>query len=276
MDLLSNIVSSNLGNTLLQAGAAVASGKSAKDVAKTMVTRTQSRRLEKYFMQAADAYSSGYSTFNAPSLKKFGVSGLVAVAVWVTIVAVQKNRARTGDDGKEKKNPVQTRAMAGTAAFVAAFLSVAVFDIVRRQKTFSNFTGTNMFMQYVVFFSVPFALSATGVKIASPLGFKQSGIAALVVAVTTVLVAKKFYFVFKQNDLEREVFSQIANVLDACQGPGKSGCSHEHAGYVKAFGNMVKPYLDQINYVLPDKLDAVEVARDIASRQIFDTLRNRV
>lgn len=275
MDLLSNIVSSNMGNTLLQAGAAVASGKSAKDVVKTMVTRTQSRRLEKYFMQAADAYSSGYSTFNAPSLKKFGVSGLVAVAVWVTIVVVQKNRVRTADNGEEK-NPVQTRAMAGTAAFFAAFLSVAVFDIVRRQKTFSNFTGTNMLMQYAMFFAVPFVLSATGVKIASPLGLKQSGIAALVVAVATVLVAKKFYFVFKQNDLEREVFSQIANVLDACQGPGKSGCSHEHAGYVKAFSNMVRPYLDQINYVLPDKLDAVEVARDIASRQIFDTLRNRV
>ena len=88
--------------------------------------------------------------------------------------------------------------------------------------------------------------------------------------------AKKFYFVFKQNDLEKEVFTQIANVLDACQGPDKAGCSHKHAGYLKAFANMVKPYLDQINYILPDPLDAVEVARDIASRQIFDTLRNKV
>lgn len=276
MDLFSKIVGSNLGNNLLQAGVAVASGKSAKDVAKTMVTRTQSRRLEKYFMQAADAYSSGYSTFNEPSLKKFGVSGMVALAVWITIVLVQKRSATRREGEGEKETAVQHPAMAGTAAFFAAFLSVAVFDIVRRQKTFSNFTGTNMLMQYVMFFSVPFALLAPGLKIASPLDFKQSGIAALVASVATVLVAQKFYFVFKQNDLEREIFSQIANVLDSCQGPGKAGCNHEHAGYTKAFTNMVKPYLDQINYVLPDPLEAAEVARDIASRQIFDTLRNRV
>ncbi|CAM9092787.1 unnamed protein product [Ectocarpus sp. 12 AP-2014] len=269
MDLFSKIVGSNLGNNLLQTGVAVASGKSAKDAAKTMVTRAQSRRLEKFFMGAADAYSSGYSTLNTFSLKKFGVSGLTALAVWITIVVVQKNRAKAEAEQEDS-------AVAGTAALFAAFLSVAVIDVVRRQTTFSKFTGTNMFMQYVWFFSVPFALSATGAKVASPLNFKQSGMAGLVVAVATVLAAKRLYFVFKQNDLEREVFSQIANVLDACQGAGEAGCNHEHAGYMEAFSNMVKPYIDQVNYVLPDPLKAADVARDVASRQIFDTLRHQV
>lgn len=231
------------------------------------------RLLESYFMQAADAYSSGYSTFNAPSIKKFGVSGLIALAVWTTLVMVQKMN-RDVDDVEQK--PFKAPAIAGTAAFFAAFFSVMIFDIVRRQKTFSNFTGTNMFVLHVVFFSVPFALLSVGLVAASPLDLKQSVFAATFVAVGTVVLAKKFYFVFKQNDLEKEVFTQIANVLDACQGPNKAGCNHKHAGYLMAFSNMVKPYLDRINYVLPVPLDASEVARDIASRQIFDTLRKRV
>ena len=72
MDFLSNIVSSNFSNDLLQAGTAMASGKSAGDVAKHAVTRNQTRRLEEYFMKAAEAYSSGYSTFFALSTEKFG------------------------------------------------------------------------------------------------------------------------------------------------------------------------------------------------------------
>lgn len=273
MNFLSNIVSSNLGNSLLQAGTAVASGKSVRDVAKQVVARNQTRKLEGYFMQAADAYSSGYSTFNTMSLPKFGVSGGIALAVWTTMYMVQKMNRDPDDEARE---PFKAPAIAGTAAFFAAFLSVMVFDIVRRQKTFSNFTGTNMFMQHVVFFSVPLAMFSVLLKIASPLSFKHSVMGATIVAVAVVVAAKKFYFVFKQNDLEKEVFTQIANALEACTGPGRAGCDHKHAGYLEPFANMVKPYLDQINYVLPDPLDAVEVARDIASRQIFDTLRNRV
>lgn len=273
MNFLSNIVNSKLGNNLLQAGTAVASGKSVGDVAKRMATRTQTRRLEEYFMEAADAYSSGYSTFKAASIKKFGVSGLVALAAFGTVIVVQSGKS---DDDDEKTEGFKTPATAGTAAFFAAFLSVMLFDIARRQKTFSKFTGTNMFLQYIMLSSVPLAVVSTGLKIASPLDLKQSVIAASIVAVVVVMVAKKFYFVFKQNNLEKQVFNQIANVLDACQGPNKAGCSHQHAGYLDAFANMVKPYLDQINYVLPDALDAAEVARDIASRQIFDTLMKRV
>lgn len=273
MNFLSKVVDSNLGNSLLQAGTAVASGKSVGDVAKRVVTRNQTRKLEGYFMQAADAYSSGYSTFNAPSLTKFGVSGGIALATWTTIYMVQK---MNGDVDEEAHEPFKTPAIAGTAGFFAAFFSVMVFDVVRRQKTFSNFTGTNMFMQYAIFFSVPLALLSTVLNIASPLDLKKSVVVAAAIAVAVVMLAKKFYFVFKQNDLEREVFTQIANALESCPGPGKAGCNHEHAGYMEAFANMVKPYLDQINYLLPDPLNAVEVARDIASRQIFDTLRNRV
>jgi ABC-type Fe3+ transport system permease subunit len=233
-------------------------------IVKRMVTRKQTRQLEKYFMQAADAYSSGYSTFNAPSMMKFGVSGGIALATWTTIYMVNKSN-RDAEDATED-DPLKTLAIAGTAAFFAAFFSVLVFDTVRRQKTFANFTGTTMFMQYAMFFSVPLALLSTILKVAAPLDLKQSVLAGTIVAVAVVVVAKKFYFVLKQNDLEKQVFTQIANVLDACQSPGKAGCSHKHAGYVDAFANMVKPYIDQINYVLPDPLDAVEVARDIASR----------
>ncbi|CAM9099824.1 unnamed protein product [Sphacelaria rigidula] len=198
MEFSSNILNSNLGNSLLQAGTAVASGKSAKDVAKRMVTRKQTRLLESHFMQAADAYSSGYSTFNAPSMMKFGVSGGIALATWTTIYMVNKSN-RDADDATEE--PFKAPAIAGTAAFFAAFFSVLVFDTVRRQKTFSNFTGTNMFMQYAMFFSDPLALLSTVLEVASPLDFKQSVLAGTIVAVAAVVVAKKFYFVFKQNDL---------------------------------------------------------------------------
>lgn len=273
MNFLSNAINSNLGNSLLQAGTAIASGKSVRDVTKRVVTRNQTKKLEGYFMQAADAYSSGYSTFNAPSLAKFGVSGGIALATWTTIYMVRKMKRDVDDEAHQ---PFKTPAIAGTSAFFAAFLSVMVFDVVRRQKTFSKFTGTNMFMQYAIFFSVPLALFSTVFKISSPLDLKNSVVVAAAIAVAVVMLAKKFYFVFKQNDLEREVFTQIANALEACPGPGRAGCDHKHAGYVEAFSNMVKPYLDQINYFLPEPLDAVEVCRDIASRQIFDTLRNRL
>lgn len=276
MSFLSSLVSSGLGNTLIQAGAAVASGKSAGDVAKKMATAAQTGRLENYFMQAADAYSSGYSTFNAAGATKFGAAGLVAVVAWITATLVQKGRTENGEEGTGEEGGPAAPAVAGTAAFFSAFLTVMIISIVRRQKTFSNFTGTNMFIQYAAFFCVPFVLFSAGLGVASPLDAKKSVAVAAAVAVAIVAVAKKFYFVFKQNDLEKQVFTQIANVLDACQTRGKAGCSHKHAGYLEAFANMVKPYIDQMNYVLPVTLEAAEVARDIASRQIFDTLRGQV
>ncbi|CAM9102870.1 unnamed protein product [Ectocarpus sp. 4 AP-2014] len=279
MDFLSNIVSSNFGNGLLQAGTAMASGKSAGDVAKHVVTRNQTRRLEEYFMQAAEAYSSGYSTFFAFSAARFGVAAIVALVAWTTMYLVVQKRNRNLNLNRnldeEVDQPSKATAIAGSAAFFSAFFSVLVFDVVRRQRTLSNFTGTNMFMQYTMFFCVPMGLFSAGLTLASPLDLQQSVAAAAVIAVAVVVVAKKLYFVFMENDLEREVFTQIANALDACPGPGKAGCNHKHAGYLDAFANMVKPYLDQINYIIPDPLNAAEVARDIASRQVFDTLRNQ-
>ncbi|CAN0523335.1 unnamed protein product [Ectocarpus sp. 8 AP-2014] len=271
MDFLSDIVSSKFGTGLLQAGTAVASGKSIGDVAKHAVARNQTRRLEEYFMKAAEAYSSGYSTFLALNTAKFGAAAIVALVVWTATYLVAQRRNR-----KVVDQPSNATAVAGSSAFFAALFSVLVFDVVRRQRTFSNFTGTNMFMQYTMFFCVPLGLFSTGLKLASPLDLQQSVAAAAVIAVAVVAVAKKLYFVFVENDLETEVFTQIANALDACPGPGKAGCNHKHAGYLDAFANMVKPYLDQINFILPDPLNAAEVARDIASRQIFDTLRNQV
>ncbi|CAN0574348.1 unnamed protein product [Ectocarpus sp. 12 AP-2014] len=262
-----------LSNSLLQAGTAMASGKSAGDVAKHVVTRYQTRRLEEYFMKAAEAYSSGYSTFFSLSTTKFGVAGIVASVVWTTMYMVQRKN-RNLDEVVDQ--PSKATAVAGSAAFFAAFFSVLMFDVVRRQRTLSKFTGTNMFMQYTMSFCVPLGLFSAGLKLASPLDLQQSVAAAAVIAVAVVVTAKKLYFVYMENDLEREVFTQIANALDACPGPGKAGCNHKHAGYLDAFANMVKPYIDQINFILPDPLDAAEVARDIASRQIFDTLRNRV
>ncbi|CAM9104451.1 unnamed protein product [Ectocarpus sp. 12 AP-2014] len=274
MNFFSDIVTSGLGNTLFPTGTAVASGKSVGDAAKQVVTRGQTRRLEKYFMQAADVYSSGYSTFFALSATKFGVSGLLALTLWTTIYVVQRKNAPVNDELADQ--PFKAPAIASTAAFFAAFFSVMIFDVVRRQKTFSRFTGTNMLMQHAMFFGVPLGLFSVGLKLASPLALSQSVAVAAAIAVAVVLAAKKFYFVFKQNDLEKEVFTQIANALDACPGPNSAGCDHKHAGYLDAFANMVKPYIDQLNYILPDPLKASEVARDIASRQIFDTLRNRV
>ena len=278
MDFLSNIVTSNVGNGLLQAGTAMASGKSAGDVAKHMVTRNQTRRLEKYFMQAAEAYTSGYSTFFALSKAKFGVAAIVALVVWTTtyLVVQKRNRNENENENGKLRNPSKATAIAGGAAFFAAFLLVLMVDVFRRQRTLYNFTGTNMFVQYAMFFCVPLGLFSSGLTLASPLDLQQSVAAAAVIAVAVVVLAKILYFVFMENDLEREVFTQIANALDACPGPGKAGCNHKHAGYLDAFANMVKPYLDQINYILPDPLIAAEVARDIASRQIFDTLRNQV
>lgn len=232
--------------TLLQAGSAIASGKS-----------VQTRKLEGLYMQAADAYSSGSTTVNAMGVKKLGVSALVALLMWSATKLIQiKTQGREEDRELSGTTYLRNSATPVTAAFFAAFLSVFVFDVALRQKTFSKFTGTNMFREYAMFFAVPLVVFSIGLKVRSSLDVKQSLGVASILAVVAVVVAKNSYFVFKQNDLEKQVFEKIANVLDACQDAGKAGCSHEHAGYVDAFTNMVRPYIDQMNFVLPQKLDA--------------------
>ncbi|CAM9206504.1 unnamed protein product [Pylaiella littoralis] len=213
------------------------------------------RKMKRLYLQAADAYSSGLTTFGAVSARRLGASGIVAVVAWGATTAIQRHAA----DQSKRGHGSGSRALLYhsttpvAAAIIAAFLAVVVFDIVLRQKTFTKLTGEGTLAEHVVFFALP--LAAFGLD----LNLKNlKNLSAFMLAAVAVVVAKKSCLVSKQNDLERRVFEQIANVLDACQAPGKAGCSHRHAGYVDAFNNMVRPHLPAKN--------AAEVARGIASR----------
>lgn len=46
-------------------------------------------------------------------------------------------------------------------------------------------------------------------------------------------LVKKFYFVYKINDMEKDVLSSLAAVFDACKDVDANNCDHEHAGFVR-------------------------------------------
>ena len=92
-----------------------------------------------------------------------------------------------------------------------------------------------------------------------------------------LMLVRKFYFVYKLNDLEKEVFAALASAFDACKGvtAGAAQCDHEHAGFVRLF-EKVSTVLQQQMEMIWGTIDYAEIAREISKSQKFDTIASFV
>ena len=259
--------------TILKAApvaSALTGGKSVGDVGQTLVIQDQMKKLETLFMGAADAYTAGHTSLNKASIAKFGISAGLALLVYL---AAKVYSTATGTEERDEKRKFFLDNMlpvvsAGATIVVASF----GIGVMRRQKTFRVFTGTDMITSYVLFSVVPFLVVSAAVKLGSDATLKNTAIGSSIASFAFLLLSKKLFFVYKQNELERSVFSQMAEVFESCPDHVASTCNHKHAKFLVAFVNSVQPYLAEISRLLPEPISAAIVAKRLSDRQIFDTL----
>jgi len=93
-------------------------------------------------------------------------------------------------------------------ALFAFFIVFALVTIIRRQKMFSALAGRN-----VLFGVLRVAIAQ------DKLGAKN----VFLLASVFFALVKKYYLVFKQNGIERDVFSTLADVFESCKAQGVQG-----------------------------------------------------
>lgn len=145
----------------------LASGHSIGTAAKSLAKRGFAKTFEGMFMQAADAYASGYSSTNTALLGSAGISAGVTGLVWGSMKVLSYLNSLK----KEEEQSQKIKIGGELATFVAFFLfSIvwAIINITRRQTTFSVLAGENMASQYVMFFTIPLLIFFLGLKMTIP------------------------------------------------------------------------------------------------------------
>ena len=257
----------------IEAISTLASGKSIGTAAKSLAKRGFAKKFEGMFMQAADAYASGYSSTNTALMGAAGISAAVTGLVWGSMKV-----ASYLDSLKEEKEQSQKIKIGGELATFAAFILFAIvwatINITRRQTTFSVLAGENMASQYVKFFSIPLLIFFLGLKLTIPsesLEPVQLFAVASVLSGIVLALVRRFYFVYKINVLEKGVFESIASAFDACDAVA-GACDHKHAGFLTVFNSMNSVLQSNAKQVLGD-VNYGEIAREISQSQKFDTIR---
>lgn len=262
-----------------EAVSTLASGGSLADSGQKLAKRALSLKFEKLFIGSADSYVAGYSSNTTALLGAAAISTGVGAATWGSLKAMAHfNEQR--DEGKQSDG---IRAAGGAAGFVAFAAFAAVFLIVRttrRQRMFKALTGTSMAGQYAKFFTIPFVLFFVLSRVVIPTEVFKTHHVALFAAGSAgafLMLVRKFYFVYKLNDLEKEVFAALASAFDACKGvtAGAAQCDHEHAGFVRLF-EKVSTVLQQQMEMIWGTIDYAEIAREISKSQKFDTIASFV
>lgn len=270
-----NFLQNAMGQTGLGAAETVstlASGDSILDAGKNIAKRAMSKKFEGMFVQAADAYVAGYSSTNMAMLGAAGISASVTAAVWGSMKGLNYLNERK----EEEEQSHSIKAVGLLANFVAFIVFALVFIIInttRRQKMFSSMAGENMVNQYVKFFTIPLVLLFVALRVMIPsesietyqVFLLASGLSGVIVA-----LVKKFYFIFKINDLEKTVFETIASVFEECSGSTAETCGHEHAGFITVFNNINSVLQHDLERVFGD-LNFADIAREISKSQKFDT-----
>jgi VanZ family protein len=263
----------NTGVGGLEAVSTLASGNSVAESGKNFAKRAMSKKFEKIFIQAADAYASGYSSTNMALLGTVGISAAVSGVVWGGMKGVAYlDRLKDEEDQSEGLEFVG--ALAHFVAFVLFAVVFVIMNSVRRQKMLSVLAGENMASQYAKFFSIPLAIFFVGLRVMIPVeSMKTYQVLAVasILAGVVVGIAKKFYFVYKINVLEKGVFESIAAAFDACKDAGSGVCDHEHAGFLTVFNNLNSVLQANVRQVF-GRVDYAEIAREISKSQKFDTI----
>lgn len=271
-----NFLQNAMGKTGLGAAEAVstlASGGSILGAGKNLAKRSMSKKFEGMFVKAADAYVAGYSSPNMAMLGAVGVSASVTVAVWGSM----KGLNYINETKEEEEQSHSIKAVGMLADFVAFFVFALVFIIVnttRRQKMFSSLAGENMVSQYAKFFTIPLVLLFVSLRVMIPSDSMESyQVFLLASGLSGVIVAlvKKFYFIFKINDIEKSVFETIASVFEECSGSTAETCGHKHAGFITVFNNINSVLQHDMKRVFGE-LNFADIAREISKSQKFDTI----
>ena len=134
--------------------------------------------------------------------------------------------------------------------------------------------------EYARWFTISFAVFFILWRVVIPTDvFKSHHVAIFAAGFAGAFLSlvKKFYFVFKLNDLEKEVFDSLASAFDACKdgAAGAPTCDHKHAGFVRLF-EKVSTVLQQRMKMIWGNLDYAEIAREISKSQKFDTIESFV
>lgn len=268
MNFLKNTLKlNNIG--AVEAVSTLASGDSLVDAGKKLGSRVKALKFESLLLNAAESYVAGYSTHNRALLGVVGASTGVGAGVWGTIKAWKYFNDQKDED--EKSTGPMT--VSGSESLIAFFFFALVFAFImmsRRQKMFSALAGTNMVNQYVKFFTIPFVVFFVIWRVILPsdkfklhhVAFFAAGFAGAILA-----LVKKFYFVYKLNDIEKDVFTNLASIFDACK--GNTGCDHEHAGFMEVFKWMKPTYIREMKRIFGE-LDFAEISRELAKSQIYD------
>ncbi|CAM9604472.1 unnamed protein product [Ectocarpus fasciculatus] len=268
MEFLKNTLKlNNIGAT--EAISTLASGESLVDAGKNLGKRVMALKFEKLLMNAADSYVAGYSTHNRALLGVAGRSAGVSVSLWGAIKG-WKYYNESLDEDERYTGPMNAQGAEGVIAFVVFALVFLLINMYRRQNTFSVLAGTNMVNQYVKFFSVPFAVFFVAFRVMIPSDVAPSHMIMALAAglASAVLFAvKKFYFVYKLNDIEKDVCTNISSIFDACS--GNNNCTHEHAGFMNVFKWMNPGYIREMKRIFGE-LDFAEISRELSKSQIYD------
>lgn len=249
----------------------LASGNSVADAGINVSKRLLAKKFEKLLLVAADAYVAGYSSTNTALLGVAGMSAAAGATAWGGLKAWDLATKSTRSTQEEKANSSRAGMAASFAAFVVFAIVFVLVTTARRQNMFTALAGDNMVTDYAKFTAIPLALLFVGLRVSissEKVGTRNVLLIASALSAAFFAVAKRFYLVFKLNGIERDVFSTIATVFDACKaGP----CNHQHAGFIKVFG--------QINTVLQNNLkmvfgevDYAEISRELSKAQFYDNI----
>ena len=278
MDFIKGMLKAN-GVGGVEAVSMLASGGSLADSGQKLAKRALSKKFEKLLIESADSYVAGYGSNRMAMLGVAGISTGVSAATWGSLKALNYFNEQKGE-GEQSESISFAGRGAGLIAFGVFAAVFLVIMVTRRQRTFKALAGTSMASQYAKFFTIPFILFFILWRVVIPTDvFKTHHVAIFAAgfAGAFLSIAKKFYLVYKLNDIEKDVFSTLADAFDACKGvaAGADKCDHEHAGFVRLFEN-VSTVLQNNMKKIWGKLDYAEIAREISKSQKFDTIENFV
>ena len=272
MNFIKGMLDAN-GMGAVETVSTLASGDSLLDAGKNVAKRALSKRFEKVLIDSADSYVAGYSSNMMAMLGVAGISAGAGATAWGSLKAL-----KYFNDQKEEEDKSDNINMIGTAApfvsFVVFAIAFATIMMTRRQRMFTEFAGTNMVTQYIKFFTIPFVLFFILWRIVLPSDkFKIHHVAAFAAGFAGVVLSlvKNFYLVYKLNDMEKDVFSSLATVFDACKEVGANNCDHEHAGFVRLFEKVTTSLQLDMERIWGE-LDYGEISREISKSQKFDTI----
>jgi hypothetical protein len=250
----------------------VASSGSVSGAVAAIAKRKMAKKFEGLLVETAITYASGYTSRTMAQLGQAGVSAGVAGALFASLklIGYLNNKKEKEDRSDAAKFGAVLAPLMSMLVFAMVFMLI---NVVRKQKMFSTLAGGNMTTEYAKFFGIPLAVLFVILRVMIPSDQASStAVLALASSLSGVVVyfARKFYFVYKLNVLEKNVFETLTDVFEKCKDTAE--CGHEHAGFLKVFNGVDSQRQRNMKMIFGD-IDYASITREISKSQKFDTLR---